>query len=93
MVDVPDDPRRNSEANDQPTDHSAFMTHKQYLAALKRLGLLPHGIRTAKVLGQSHRQVQRFAAGEAPIPEPVALLLGLYEKHGLPDDDDASGPT
>src|SRR5207244_5034554 len=90
MVDEPAHPRRNSDGEDQPADHSPSMTTKQYLAALKKLGLTPHGIRTAKVLGQSHRQVQRFAAGEAPIPEPVALLIGMYQKHGLPDD---GGPS
>ena len=71
------------------TNHS-FMTHKQYLAALRKLDLAPHGNRTAKVLGLSLRQVQRLAADEAPIPEPVALLLGMYQKHGL-DDDDGGG--
>jgi hypothetical protein len=62
------------------------MTTNQYLQALRRLKLLPHGNETAKVLGLSHRQVQRLAAG-SPIPGPVAKLLQMYLKFGVPERD------
>lgn len=58
------------------------MTTKQYLAALKKLGLTPAGRGTAEALGLSLRQVQRIAAGQA-VPETVALLLRMYLKHGI----------
>ena len=40
------------------------MTKTQYRRALKQLGLTIAGGRTAKVLGISPRQSQRYAAGE-----------------------------
>jgi hypothetical protein len=58
------------------------MTTKQYLAALKKLGLLPSARNTAKALGLSVRQCQRLAAGD-PIPDGIALLLAMYLEHGL----------
>jgi hypothetical protein len=54
------------------TEHT--MTTKQYLAALKKLGLTPASKATAAALGISLRHGQRIAAG-APVPAPVALLL------------------
>lgn len=52
------------------------MTTKQYLAALKKLGLTVASKDTAAALGLSVRQVQRMAAG-GPIPEPIAIILRL----------------
>jgi hypothetical protein len=52
------------------------MTTKQYLAALKKLGLLPSGKATAAALGVSIRQLQYYAAG-TPIPGPIERLLRL----------------
>jgi hypothetical protein len=52
------------------------MTTKQYLAALKKLGLSPAGKPTAQALGVSLRQIQYYAAGK-PIPEPIAIILRL----------------
>ena len=63
-------------------DHA--MTNKQYLDALKKLGLTPSGKATARALGLSLRQCQRIAAGDCDVPETVALLLRMYLKHGLP---------
>jgi hypothetical protein len=60
------------------------MTTKQYLAALKKLGLTPSGKATAAALGLTVRQCQRYAAGQA-IPQTVALLLRMYLAHGLPN--------
>lgn len=59
------------------------MTTKQYLAALAKLGLTPAGKATAAALGLSLRQCQRIAAGRAPVPEPVAILLELSVETGL----------
>lgn len=59
------------------------MTNKQYLDALKKLGLTPAGKPTAKALGLSIRQIQRIKAGQ-DVPETVAKLLRMYLKHGLP---------
>jgi hypothetical protein len=53
------------------------MTTKQYLAALKKLGLTPSGKATAEALGLSLRQCQRVAAGSVPVPEPVAIILRM----------------
>lgn len=60
------------------------MTARQYLAALKSLGLTPSGKATADVLGLSLRQCQRFAAGDSEVPGSVAKLLEAYQRHGLP---------
>jgi hypothetical protein len=52
------------------------MTTKQYLAALKKLGLTPASKATAAALGVSLRQAQYYAAGK-PIPETIAIILQL----------------
>lgn len=61
------------------------MTRTQYLRALARLGLGPASKRTARLLGLSVRQIQRFADGEQDVPEAIALLLDMYLRHGLPE--------
>jgi hypothetical protein len=53
----------------------ANMTANQYRAALKKLNLSIVG--AAPILGISRRQSQRVAAGDSPVPEPVAKLLRL----------------
>ena len=58
------------------------MTPRQYLAALKELGLTVASQRTAKLLRINVRQSQRYASGHAAIPEPVEQLLQMYAKHG-----------
>lgn len=62
------------------------MTAKQYIAALKKLGLTHASQETARLLGISVRRSQRIAGDEAAVPEPVALLLAMYLKHGLPTE-------
>jgi hypothetical protein len=57
------------------------VTTRQYLAALKRLGLTPAGQATAAALGVTVRQCQRYAAGEA-VTETVAILLRLLVDTG-----------
>jgi len=59
------------------------MSARQYLLALKRLGLTPSGERTERMLGMGLRQCQRIGAGTAPVPKPVELLLKMYLKHGM----------
>jgi hypothetical protein len=59
------------------------MTRKQYLAALHKLGLTPASMETADALGLTVRACQFYAAGQRPIPQPVALLLGMYLRHGI----------
>lgn len=58
------------------------VTAKQYRAALKRLNLTIAG-GAPKVLGIGPRQSQRMAAGDAPVPEPVARLLRLIIRLGI----------
>jgi hypothetical protein len=62
------------------------MRQDQYLNLLGRLHLKPHSRRCAAALGLSVRQAQRIAAGEAPVPRPVAMLVIAYTKlGGVPD--------
>lgn len=65
------------------------MTAKQYLKALEKLGLTTASQATARALGLSIRHCLRIAAGDAPVPRTLELLLAMYLKHGLPDDDGA----
>jgi hypothetical protein len=53
------------------------LTTKQYLRALKKLGLTHASKATAAALGVTVRQCQRYADGD-PIPETIALLLDCY---------------
>lgn len=62
------------------------MTTAQYLKAIARLGLSPSGKRTAALLGVSVRQIQRYATGAQPIAKYVALLIAMYLKHGIPQE-------
>jgi hypothetical protein len=60
------------------------MTTKQYLAAIKKLGLSQLG--AGRWLGVSPRTAQNYAAGK-PIPEPVAKLLRLVVRLDLKPED------
>jgi hypothetical protein len=55
------------------------VTHAEYLATLKQLGLSPHSKATARALGVSPRMAQYYAAGR-PLPRLaiVRLLKLLY---------------
>lgn len=57
------------------------MTAGQFRAAIAQLGLSQE--RAGVWLGLSGRQGQRYATGEAEIPEPVARLLEAALKYGL----------
>lgn len=62
------------------------MTNKQYLQALRELGLEHADKRTLRLLGLSRRSCQRIARGDQEVPRTVALLLLMYLRYGLPDD-------
>ena len=51
------------------------MTPAEYAAILARLNLTQVG--AARLLGISERTSRRYAAGDAAIPEPTAMLLRL----------------
>lgn len=61
------------------------MTSSQYRDAIAHLGLSQ--LRAAAWLGLSPRQGQRYASGEAEIPEPVAKLLRLLIRLEMHPDD------
>lgn len=52
------------------------MTPTEYLAALARLGLSPASQATARALGVTVRQAQRYASGVTPVPKMVEIVLG-----------------
>jgi len=58
------------------------MNSREYKAALDELGLNIASQRTANLLGINIRQSQRYAAGHANVPEPLARLLEMYIKYG-----------
>lgn len=81
------------------TPQASTMTAKQFNTALAKLGFVQeefgHSGPTAskgqtefaRTLNISLRSVQRFAAGEYPIPTPVAMLLNLMIRtKSTPDD-------
>ena len=58
------------------------MTADQYRAAIKKLGRSQRA--AAKDLGIDERTSRRYAAAGAP--EPIARLLAMYLKHGVPKE-------
>lgn len=63
-------------------------TQKQYLAALRKLGLTTASKATAAALGLSLRQCQRIANdASTAVPGPIGRLLAMYMAHGLPQID------
>lgn len=61
------------------------MTANQFRTAIEKLGLTQEG--AGLWLGLSPRQGQRYATGEAEIPEPVAKLLRLVLRLGINPED------
>lgn len=61
------------------------MTPKQYAEAIQRLGLSQRG--AARFLGVDERTSRKWIAGDARIPESVALLLRLMVRLNLGPDD------
>jgi DNA-binding transcriptional regulator YiaG len=61
------------------------MTPKQYAEAIDRLGLSQRS--AGKFLGVDERTSRKWIAGDARIPESVALLLRLMIKLKLSPDE------
>lgn len=61
------------------------MTPAQFRTSIANLGLSQEG--AGLWLGLSPRQGQRYATGDAEIPEPVAKLLRLMIRLDLKPDD------
>lgn len=61
------------------------MTPKQYAEAIERLRLSQRG--AGKFLGVDERTSRKWIAGDARIPESVALLLRLMVRLKLKPDD------
>jgi hypothetical protein len=67
------------------TKEDTTMTARQYRKAVEELGISVYA--SARVLGVSLRQAQRFAAGETPVPRPVAKLLRLMVRFKVKPDE------
>jgi hypothetical protein len=61
------------------------MTPDQFRSAIAKLGLSQE--RAGLWLGVSARQGQRYATGDAPIPDGFAKLLRLVIRFGLTPED------
>ncbi len=57
-------------------DAHPSMTPTELADAIKSLGL-PSGYALAKRIGVTPRTVQKWLAGKAPIPQPVAMLVRM----------------
>lgn len=57
------------------------MTHAEYRAAIKTLGLSQVG--TASLFGVDPRTSRRWALGELPVPRAVELSLRLMLEHKI----------
>lgn len=62
------------------------MTANEYKSALKRLGLGVSTLETQGILGLGPRQLLRYVHEASEIPEPVAKLLFMLERHGIPPE-------
>jgi DNA-binding transcriptional regulator YiaG len=58
------------------------MDAAEYKSARKQLGL--YNVQLARKLGVNGRTAHRYESAEQRIPEPVARLLRMYLKHGIP---------
>lgn len=61
------------------------MTSRQYRNALKQLKLSIGG-GAPKVLDVSVATAKRYASPEGSIPGPVARLLEMFMRHGIPEE-------
>jgi hypothetical protein len=61
------------------------MTPTQYRKALKALKLTIGGS-APRVLDVSPRTSKRFASPDGSIPGPVARLLEMFRRHGIPPE-------
>jgi hypothetical protein len=64
------------------------MTPQQFEDAIAKLGLLQSGPRGAGCfLGIGDRQIRKWIAGEAKIPQSVAMLLRLMIERGIKPEE------
>lgn len=63
-----------------PTRHEAMIA-PEYRVALARLQITPY--EAGPVLGISRRQSLRYAA-EGGVPDTIAKLLHMLDRHGIP---------
>ena len=60
------------------------MTKERFTVGLKALGFnINNGER---LLGVSRTSLYRIARGTAEVPMVVAKLMGMYERHGIPEE-------
>lgn len=62
----------------------SFMSATKYKQLRGKIGISNYALR--KKLGVSLRAVYRYENAEQEIPEPVAKLLIMFAKHGIPKD-------
>lgn len=55
------------------------MKPAEFLATREGFGLTQVGM--SLLLGMSVRQIIRYEAGKAPVPQPIAMLLRLMVRH------------
>lgn len=81
------DPARRPEGDSvAKVDFYEPMTPKEFVELREKLDL--SGYAVAKFIGISRRQARRYEAADGEIPLPVAYLLRLYVKHGVPPHPD-----
>jgi len=61
------------------------MNTKQYLQALKKLGLPTAGKRTGMALGMTVSGLLKISSGAVNVSRPMERLLAMYLAHGLPE--------
>ena len=60
------------------------MTATEYKTAREQIGLSNYAL--APKLGLHRRTAQRYESEEMPIPEPVARLLRMFVRYGIPKE-------
>jgi DNA-binding transcriptional regulator YiaG len=60
------------------------MTADQYQRIRKRLGFSNYVFH--RLIGVSLRQAQRYESGETDVDQPVARLMLMFDRHGVPKD-------
>ena len=61
---------------------SSEISKRDYNMACEALGISVYA--SAKLLGISLRQAQRYSAGDTDVPEVVSKLLDMLMRHGVP---------
>lgn len=61
------------------------MNSKRYRTVIEAIGLSQ--VAAAKFVGVAPRSSRRWAAGDAPIPDDVAVLLSIMAKHQITPEE------